>query len=202
MKNISNSENPRPIVNVDSGLKALEVPRLVVPSENLSEATGLGKSLDPVGIVTKIRQIDEEFLRSAHCLSQSIEVLSANSQAESGKPIQYTGHVPCKKCGTTHWMHGPCPQNVNVDSGLEALEVPRLDRRDGSFWDGPFDASTMAWFQVLLQSARDEYQDQFWATLSIRPANPEDKHLCQGFDGVAELRLNPPPQSSSNHSKE
>jgi hypothetical protein len=99
-------------VNVDSGLKALEVPRLVVPSENLSEATGLGKSLDPVGIVTKIRQIDEEFLRSANCLSQSIEVLSANSQAESGKPIQYTGHVPCKKCGTTHWMHGPCPQNA------------------------------------------------------------------------------------------
>jgi len=34
MKNISNSENPRPIVNVDSGLKAPDVPRLVVPSED------------------------------------------------------------------------------------------------------------------------------------------------------------------------
>lgn len=22
----------------------------------------------------------------------------------------YSGHVPCSKCGTTHWMHGDCPQ--------------------------------------------------------------------------------------------
>ena len=29
-----NSENPHPIVNVDSGLKALEVPRLFEPSED------------------------------------------------------------------------------------------------------------------------------------------------------------------------
>jgi hypothetical protein len=34
MNSNTNLENPRPIVNVDSGLKALDVPRLVVPSED------------------------------------------------------------------------------------------------------------------------------------------------------------------------
>ena len=93
------------------------------------------------------------------------------------------------------------PPIAQVGAPVERVDSPRLDRRDGSFWDGPFDESTMAWFQVLLQSARDEYQDQFWATLSIRPANPEDKHLCQGFDGAVELRINPPQPCSSNRSK-
>ncbi len=28
---------------------------------------------------------------------------------EHQEPMRYTGHVPCAKCGTVHWMHGPCP---------------------------------------------------------------------------------------------
>lgn len=28
--------------------------------------------------------------------------------AEQELEIEYTGHVPCPKCGMTHWMHGPC----------------------------------------------------------------------------------------------
>lgn len=31
------------------------------------------------------------------------------------RPLQYTGHVPCRKCGQTHWMHGPCPENAQAD---------------------------------------------------------------------------------------
>jgi hypothetical protein len=31
------------------------------------------------------------------------------------KPAKYTGHVPCRKCGKTHWMHGPCSNNRPVD---------------------------------------------------------------------------------------
>lgn len=27
----------------------------------------------------------------------------------AGVATSYTGHVPCRKCGTVHWMHGPCP---------------------------------------------------------------------------------------------
>lgn len=30
------------------------------------------------------------------------------------KDIQYTGEVPCRKCGQTHWMHGSCPENDQV----------------------------------------------------------------------------------------
>lgn len=22
--------------------------------------------------------------------------------------VKFSGHVPCKKCGEVHWMHGPC----------------------------------------------------------------------------------------------
>jgi hypothetical protein len=28
--------------------------------------------------------------------------------------VQYTGHVPCRRCGKTHWMHGPCPSEPNT----------------------------------------------------------------------------------------
>jgi hypothetical protein len=40
---------------------------------------------------------------------------AADECCPPAKPIQYTGHVPCKKCGTTHWMHGPCPQNIKIE---------------------------------------------------------------------------------------
>jgi hypothetical protein len=48
-----NSENPRPIVNVDSGLKALDVPRLdrateVPPQAVGGDSIGLGGAVDPV----------------------------------------------------------------------------------------------------------------------------------------------------------
>jgi hypothetical protein len=55
MKN-PNSENPRPIVNVDSGLKALEVPRLVVPSAGPSDATGSRPPNDPVRSFSEVSQ--------------------------------------------------------------------------------------------------------------------------------------------------
>lgn len=28
--------------------------------------------------------------------------------------VQYTGNVPCRKCGETHWMHGPCHSEPNT----------------------------------------------------------------------------------------
>lgn len=41
-------------------------------------------------------------------------------------PMRYTGHVPCAKCGTTHWMHGPCPPNdkrlASADGNLNHTE--------------------------------------------------------------------------------
>lgn len=34
---------------------------------------------------------------------------ATRKDAIKGVEIEYTGHVPCPKCGMTHWMHGPCP---------------------------------------------------------------------------------------------
>lgn len=42
------------------------------------------------------------------------------------KPIQYTGEVPCQKCGTTHWMHGPCPENTKGLASPAGSELPKL----------------------------------------------------------------------------
>lgn len=38
-------------------------------------------------------------------------ILPSGVIVEAGTPgsMNYTGHVPCQKCGQVHWMYGPCP---------------------------------------------------------------------------------------------
>lgn len=42
-------------------------------------------------------------------------ILPSGEIVEQGTPgaMQYTGHVPCRKCGQTHWVHGACPPSQN-----------------------------------------------------------------------------------------
>lgn len=50
---------------------------------------------------------------------------------------EYTGHVPCKKCGQTHWMHGKCPDSSSLAAPAgSGRECPRC-YGDGSvtYWD-------------------------------------------------------------------
>ena len=58
MKDNPNSENPRPIVNVDSGLKALDDPRLVrAPDSGDDPLTEMELAL---GSLAYLKQVDEK----------------------------------------------------------------------------------------------------------------------------------------------
>lgn len=58
--------------------------------------------------------------KAVKIVTEAIAVIDAQvnricrEQSPAPSQVQYTGHVPCKKCGTTHWMHGPCPQNTKA----------------------------------------------------------------------------------------
>jgi hypothetical protein len=59
-----NSENPRPIVNVDSGLKALDVPRLDRASDSEGDSIGLCGTVDPIGLIKDSGRLSAIAVRS------------------------------------------------------------------------------------------------------------------------------------------
>jgi hypothetical protein len=64
MNSNTNSENPRPIVNVDSGLKALEVTRLDRASDSEGDSIGLCGTVDPIGLIKDSGRLSAIAVRS------------------------------------------------------------------------------------------------------------------------------------------
>lgn len=46
---------------------------------------------------------------------QRIKIADACGKAKDAIRSQYIGHVPCHKCGQSHWMHGPCNPKRAMD---------------------------------------------------------------------------------------
>lgn len=66
---------------------------------------GMGSILVPIST--------EEFRREVDLFVE--EQMKKWREENPDPPAQYTGHVPCRKCGQTHWMHGPCHSEPNVE---------------------------------------------------------------------------------------
>jgi hypothetical protein len=65
---------------------------------------GMGSILVPITIEELRREMDQ-------CVDEQMKKWREENPAP---PVQYTGHVPCRKCGKTHWMYGPCPSEPNA----------------------------------------------------------------------------------------
>lgn len=66
-------------------------------------------------------------LAVANAAPRKEAILSEKAPQISDK-MQYTGHVPCRKCGTTHWMHGPCPNQEPRGCKSGTCRAPRHRR--------------------------------------------------------------------------
>lgn len=55
---------------------------------------------------------------------------------ESVKPknLGYTGHTPCRKCGKTHWMHGPCDEPKPASEIRLPVSLVESVECDGHEW--------------------------------------------------------------------
>lgn len=69
---------------------------------------GCGLHLDPAQCCDCGGPLDNGFM--ACCKPCSIKRRDAKLES---KGIQYTGEVPCRECGQTHWMHGACHPSPN-----------------------------------------------------------------------------------------
>jgi hypothetical protein len=46
---------------------------------------------------------------------------------------QYTGHTYCRKCGTSHWMYGSCPEKNKNMNEEPKIELPLCEK--GCTWE-------------------------------------------------------------------
>ena len=59
---------------------------------------------------------------------EAARVINAFEKGSEPPPtVQYTGEVPCRKCGNTHWMHGACPSSQNDQVVASAAPDARPD---------------------------------------------------------------------------
>jgi len=61
-------------------------------------------------------------------LDHDPEPLTPTEKLTDGDPEpRYTGYVPCKKCGETHWLYGMCPEKMPIPGALPVeIVIPRV----------------------------------------------------------------------------
>lgn len=123
-----------------------ETPKVIIPQ---SAAGAAGRAIKYMldEIKERIQRLPEDHLGRRLLEEEAMAMHDANKVMFSAlpapaeeKPMKYTGHTTCSKCGHVHWMHGTCPGSMGPADGQHSAAAVRAARRIdagilGGIWD-------------------------------------------------------------------